>query len=176
MYQPACARVLGPLAASADRAFAELAPVVRQLVTISEQQTELGTPAHLAQAMTARHYRCEYERLLPANGQAQLRYWQAVKRYEALEAKQQRQLDMLTMISEQLDMRLLNEAAVNACEYSTAACGTARRRKRNATPRQLCERRAACVGTVAAVAPPQVVVVNNAAQLCADQSGVAPPM
>jgi hypothetical protein len=63
-------------------------------------------------------------------------------------------------------------------DHLSAACAVSSERKRNRTPdSQLCMRRAACVGTSAPAAPPAAVGNRHTtAQLCADQSGVSPPM
>jgi hypothetical protein len=63
-------------------------------------------------------------------------------------------------------------------DHLSAACAASSERKRNRTPdSQLCMRRAACVGTSAPAAPPAAVGNRHTtAQLCADQSGVSPPM
>ena len=65
-----------------------------------------------------------------------------------------------------------------AHDHLSEACPAVgvRRRKRTHNTTD-CTRRAACVGTSAPAAPPAVVGQRpTAAQLCADQSGVSPPM
>ena len=63
-----------------------------------------------------------------------------------------------------------------AHDHLSEACADSVRRKRTHNTTD-CTRRAACVGTSAPAAPPAVVGQRpTAAQLCADQSGVSPPM
>jgi len=91
--------------------------------------------------------------------------------HEAKHAQHEALISAVRSVVQPVVVKLASDELSEACKVSSAC----RRIRSHNT--ENCTRRAACVGTSAPAAPPAVVGQRHTtAQLCADQSGVAPPM
>ena len=147
--------------------------------TVSElSQLMLGDGVADALRQLKRAQRGLAEAMLPGARTAQLVCQHMLRatqqRWAPLQAKQARHNALISAVGRVVQpvvVKLASDELSEACKVSSAC-----RRSRSHNTEN-CTRRAACVGTSAPAAPPAVVGQRHTtAQLCTDQSGVAPPM
>lgn len=157
----------------------QLQALAPDAATVSElSQLMLGDGVADALRQLKRAQRGLAEAMLPGARTAQLVCQHMLRatqqRWAPLQAKQAHHDALISAVG-----RVVPPVAVQlASDHLSAVCAASSERKRKRTHNTAnCTRRAACVGTSAPAAPPVVVgQTHTTAQLCADQSGVAPPM
>mgnify|MGYP006278002715 CR=1 FL=1 len=166
---------------------AEHAQLMLSYDRLSKQQTVLravvGEPATAIQALAAaqlrRDLRATYDRLLQAQQGPAMRLGHALSLYDRLDRKHERHSELIAACRRNSDRAAAHELHLLATDHlRTARQSSGRRRCKQRPATQLGDRRAACVGTSAATAPPVVVgATATAAQLgAASVTGVSPPM